>query len=123
MLAVKANSGVIIEKPWGGERIWALTDRYVGKVITINSGHKLSLQYHKEKEETILVMIGSLRLHYGETEGTLETKVMTYPDAHHIAPGLIHRFEALTDCVVIEVSTPELDDVVRLQDDYGREGT
>lgn len=117
----------MILKPWGYEVIWAHTDKYVGKILSIKQGHKLSLQYHEEKEETIMVVSGTLRLHYGDLleDGsyTIETKEMTVYDRHHVKPGDVHRFEAITDCTLIEVSTPELDDVVRLVDDYGREGT
>ena len=113
----------IVEKPWGHEDIWAHTDKYVGKMLTINAGHKLSLQYHEWKDETIIVISGTLRLHYGKTEDAIRTIDMVPLDRFHIYTGLIHRFEAVTDCVLFEVSTPELADVVRLQDDYGREGT
>ncbi len=112
-----------VDKPWGYELIWARTDRYVGKVLHIGAGKRLSLQYHERKDETILVWKGELALEVGEHESRLERRVLGPGEAIHVTPGLRHRMEALTDCDVFEVSTPELDDVVRLADDYGREGT
>ena len=118
------RTGRRVEKPWGHELIWAHTDRYVGKKIVIKPGHKLSLQYHREKDESILVLSGTLRLHYGETEDSVEAKDLSPGEYANIATGAVHRFEATTERVeLIEVSTPELDDVVRLKDDYQREGT
>ena len=112
---------IFIEKPWGSETIWAKTDKYVGKILYIKAGKKLSLQFHKEKEETILVTDGVLLLRYGEEGELLKAKTLKIGETFHVKPGLIHRFEAVKeDVTLIEVSTPELDDVVRLEDDYGR---
>ena len=109
----------ITDKPWGFEKIWAFSNRedgYVGKIIHIKDGHRLSLQKHEEKEETILVMNGTLELVL--ENGTL---YLSEGDFFHITPGLVHRFSANDgDCTLVEVSTKELDDVIRLEDDYGR---
>ncbi len=111
-----------IEKPWGYELIFAETDSYVGKRIHIRSGHRLSLQFHAVKDETIFVESGELELEL--VENGVSHKMQLRPDeSHHIAPGVIHRMSAVTDVDIIEVSTPELADVVRLEDDYGRAGT
>lgn len=112
-----------IAKPWGSELIWARTDDYVGKVLTIDAGKRLSLQYHETKTETILVAAGRLLLHFGPSVDEIETRVLEPGDHFHVPSGMVHRFEALEDTRLIEVSTPQLDDVVRLVDDYGREGT
>ena len=111
-----------VEKPWGYEIVWAETDRYVGKVLHITSGHKLSRQYHERKDETFYVQSGEMQLEIGEV-GAVRTITMKRGDSYHCAPKTIHRMVATTDVDVIEVSTPELDDVVRLEDAYGREGT
>lgn len=117
------NSPRLVPKPWGSEQIWAETETYVGKVISIDAGQRLSLQYHEEKDESILVSKGRLRLHTGDTADGVEARILEEGESAHIPPGLIHRFEAIDDTVLIEVSTPQLSDVVRLEDDYGREGT
>jgi mannose-6-phosphate isomerase-like protein (cupin superfamily) len=111
-----------VSKPWGYEIVWAETNRYVGKILHITAGHKLSRQYHEKKDETFLVESGEMDLEVG---GDADRKVirMKAHDSFHCAPGTIHRMVAVTDVDVIEVSTPELDDVVRLEDAYGREGT
>ena len=112
------------EKPWGYELLWSHTDQYAGKVIHINAGHRLSLQYHEQKQESILVVDGTLLLNLGQ--GDDATVVEMRPgESTDIAVGQIHRFEAPTsgDVEIIEVSTNHLDDVVRLEDDYAREGT
>ena len=110
----------IVPKPWGQEIIWAQTEDYVGKVLEIKYGHKLSRQYHEIKEETIYVVYGTLLLEIGEGED-LESIDLSRGDVFHITPGLIHRFCAkYGDVQVMEVSTPHLDDVVRLEDDYKR---
>jgi mannose-6-phosphate isomerase len=111
-----------VNKPWGYEIIWAETERYVGKILHIAAGQKLSRQYHVKKDETFLVQAGHMDLELGEGA---DRKVvhMGVRDAFHCRPGTIHRMVAVTDVDVIEVSTPELDDVVRLEDAYGREGT
>ncbi len=109
-----------VDKPWGHEDIWAETDRYVGKILSIEKGRRLSLQLHERKDETILVIRGRLRLELENDRGQLEASNLGVGDARRVIPGRRHRFEAIDDCELIEVSTPELDDVVRLEDDYGR---
>jgi quercetin dioxygenase-like cupin family protein len=111
-----------VEKPWGFELIWAHTERYVGKLLSIRDGKRLSLQYHRVKDESIYVMRGRLRLTLENDGGELEVQDLDAGASRRIAAGRRHRFEALGDCEVMEVSTPELDDVVRLQDDFGRAG-
>ncbi|MSP61091.1 MAG: cupin domain-containing protein [Myxococcales bacterium] len=112
-----------VEKPWGHELIWAHTERYVGKILHIKTGHSLSLQYHLQKDETIFLQSGKMLFeHYGDGEQPQRTELRP-GDAFHITPGLRHRMTAIEDCDVLEASTPELDDVVRLEDRYGREGT
>ncbi len=113
---------VRVEKPWGYELHWAKTDRYVGKVLHVNAGHALSLQYHNRKEETILLWSGRLLFEIGEGN-TLMRIDMKPGDRVHVAPKTVHRMTAVEDCDIFEVSTPELDDVVRLEDRYGRQGT
>lgn len=108
-----------VEKPWGYELHWALTDRYVGKVLHVNAGHALSLQYHRRKDETILLWSGRILMEIQEAAG-LASREMQPGDRLHITPGTIHRMTAIDDSDIIEVSTPELDDVVRLEDRYGR---
>ncbi len=111
-----------VEKPWGYELIWAQTDRYVGKVIHVQAGHALSLQYHNRKEETLLLWRGRLEFELREDD-RIRRWEMTPGDRAHINPGAVHRMTAIEDSDVFEVSTPELDDVVRIEDRYGREGT
>ena len=108
-----------VEKPWGYELRWARTDRYVGKVIHIEAGHALSLQYHNIKDETILIWSGRIQFEVEEAGGRV-TREMGPGDAVHVAPGTVHRMTAIEDADVFEVSTPELEDVVRLEDRYGR---
>lgn len=108
-----------VDKPWGHELIWAHTDRYVGKVLFIRAGHKLSRQYHVMKDETLFVTKGTMILELGPA-GQIETRTMEVGDTFHVTPKTIHRMIAQTDVEVMEVSTPELDDVVRLEDSYGR---
>jgi mannose-6-phosphate isomerase-like protein (cupin superfamily) len=112
-----------VEKPWGHELIWAHTDRYAGKVIVIEAGHRLSLQMHERKDEAVYVLAGRLRLHLEDETGVMREHDLGPGDHAHVAVGRRHRFESLETVELIEVSTPELDDVIRLQDDYGREGT
>ncbi len=112
----------IVEKPWGHETIWAHTTRYVGKVLHIKAGHALSVQYHNKKDETIHLLTGEL-LYRVDSGGQLQDMHLKAGESFRIIPGTIHQMEAVTDCDVLEVSTPELDDVVRLSDRYGREGT
>ncbi len=111
-----------VPKPWGYELIFARTGRYVGKILHINRGECLSLQYHEMKEETLYVVRGELRLTV-EYDGDRRVLPLRAGQAFHIPPRLIHRMEAVEDTDVAEVSTPELDDVVRLEDRYGRAGT
>jgi mannose-6-phosphate isomerase len=112
-----------VEKPWGHELIWAHTDRYVGKILVIETGKRLSLQRHALKDESILVMSGRLRLTLERDDGSIEHEELGPGSHRRVATGRIHRYEAIERCELIEVSTPELDDVIRLEDDYGREGT
>jgi mannose-6-phosphate isomerase-like protein (cupin superfamily) len=113
-----------VEKPWGHEIIWAETAAYVGKLLVIEPGHRLSLQYHEIKDESILVQEGILRLHLEDDTGAMGVEDLHVGEHRHVAPMRIHRFEALDARVqLIEVSTPELDDVVRVEDDFGRSGT
>jgi mannose-6-phosphate isomerase len=115
------NRDVIrVEKPWGYELHWAKTDRYVGKLIHVLACHALSLQYHKVKDETIFVQSGRLKFEIGEGQ-RLVAREMLPGEAVHIPPGTVHRMTAIEDCDIFEASTPELDDVVRLEDRYGRE--
>ena len=108
-----------VDKPWGHEIIWASTDHYVGKILHIEPGHVLSLQYHNQKDETIYVLRGEivLRLQQGET---LIERPMREGEAFHIEPKMIHQFQAVVSSDLLEASTPHLDDVVRLKDRYGR---
>ena len=112
-----------VEKPWGYELHWAKTDRYVGKVLHIKAGHALSLQYHNKKDETIYVQSGKMLFEIGPKGGPIEKREMRPGDSVHVTPLTVHRMTAIEDCDLLEVSTPELDDVVRLEDRYGREGT
>ncbi len=115
-----------VPKPWGHELIWAETDRYVGKVLHIKAGEQLSLQYHRKKEETLLVWQGRLRFESGPLDAAGQPKITARElgpgESAHVTPGLVHRMVAVTDCDIFEVSTHELDDVVRLEDRYGRAG-
>ena len=111
-----------VPKPWGYELIWAHTDRYVGKVLHIDAGHALSVQYHTRKDETVYLLSGEMK-YWVELGEELEDVRLKQGDAFRITPGTVHYMEAITDCDILEASTPELDDVVRLQDRYGREGT
>ncbi len=116
-------TGRRVDKPWGSEFIWAHTERYVGKVIVIEAGKRLSLQRHELKDESILVRSGRLRLYLEDDDGVLREQELGADEHRRIPTGRVHRFEAIERCELIEVSTPELDDVIRLEDDYGREGT
>jgi mannose-6-phosphate isomerase-like protein (cupin superfamily) len=109
-----------VEKPWGYELIWAETDQYVGKVLHINAGESLSLQYHEVKDETILLFSGEMRFWAGPSPDQLDEVSLQRGEAFRVVPRTIHRMQAVTDCDVMEVSTPQLDDVVRLEDRYGR---
>ena len=111
-------------KPWGHETIWAQSERYVGKILHINAGHELSVQYHNRKDETVYLLSGEI-VYRVQREGDdiLDDMKLKVGESFRIIPGTIHQMIALTDCDVLEVSTPEIDDVVRLSDRYGREGT
>lgn len=111
-----------VEKPWGYELIWAESTNYVGKILHINKGQKLSRQFHNQKEETFLVQNGEMDLELGQG-ADVQTLRMKHLDTYHCLPKTIHRMVAVTDVDVVEVSTNHLDDVVRLEDSYGREGT
>ncbi|MGH7560966.1 MAG: cupin domain-containing protein [Gemmatimonadales bacterium] len=108
-----------VEKPWGYELVWARTDRYVGKVLHVNAGHRLSCQYHNVKDETMHVLRGELILWLGDGAGREERRLKP-GDSVRITPKTIHELEAVQDSDVLEASTPELDDLVRLSDRYGR---
>jgi len=112
-----------VEKPWGHEIWWAVTDQYVGKVLHVDKGHRLSLQYHEQKDESSYLLSGRLLLVQGESIDSLTEREVGPGQAWHNRSGMIHTIEALEDSDVLEASTPFLDDVVRLEDDYGREGT
>lgn len=113
----------MIDKPWGHEEIFAETDSYVGKILAIRAGQALSLQYHEVKDETLRVLDGELDMVTGPDVDSLGSIRMIAGDVFHVAPGELHRMVAVTDCLLLEVSTHHLDDVVRLDDRYGREGT
>jgi mannose-6-phosphate isomerase len=113
---------VRVPKPWGHETIWAHSDRYVGKILHINAGQELSVQYHNKKDETVHLLSGEISYRV-KTNELLEDMRLRVGESFRITPGTVHQMVALTDCDVLEVSTPELDDVVRLSDKYGREGT
>ena len=117
-----ANAITRVEKPWGYELHWAKTDRYVGKILHVTAGHALSLQYHNRKDETMYLYSGRM-LFETEEAGQLVKREMAPGDSVHISPKTVHRITAIEDCDVLEVSTPELDDVVRIEDRYGRQGT
>jgi mannose-6-phosphate isomerase len=113
-----------VEKPWGHELIWALTDVYCGKLLLVKAGAALSLQFHKEKDESWLVQSGRAKLELGEVgQAVLSEEVISAGAAFRYKPGTVHRVTALEDTTILEVSTPHLDDVVRLEDRYGRKGT
>ena len=111
---------VRVEKPWGHELRWAITDKYIGKVLHIKRGEALSLQYHNRKDESIMVLNGAMILDLEDDAGVLEQHPLGPGDSRRIHPGRRHRMTATEDCDVLEVSTPDLDDVVRLEDRYGR---
>jgi mannose-6-phosphate isomerase len=117
------EAGRRVDKPWGHELIWAHTDRYVGKILVIEAGRRLSLQRHRVKDESIYVATGHLRLSLEDDEGTVVVEEIGPGEYRRVPTGRIHRYEAIERCELIEVSTPELDDVIRLEDDFGREGT
>jgi mannose-6-phosphate isomerase len=113
-----------VEKPWGHELIWAQTDVYVGKVLFVRAGHSLSLQFHRTKDEAWLIQAGRVKLELGDVGATVLNEEIVGPGAaFHYTPGTVHRVTAIEDTTILEVSTPQLDDVVRLEDAYGRAGT
>ncbi len=120
MQTCKISHSRITKKPWGREELFGSTKRYAAKIIVINKGHRLSLQYHRVKDESLLLLSGVLRLTHGN-KTALKKSVINKNTSFHLPPKVIHRMEALTKCVLVEVSTPQLKDVVRLQDDYNRE--
>jgi len=109
-----------VEKPWGHELIWAHTSHYVGKILHVNAGESLSLQYHEVKDETIFLLSGTMRFWAGPSVDSLELVPLAAGESFRVKPGTVHRMEAVTDCDILEASTPHLDDVIRLQDRYGR---
>lgn len=109
-----------IVKPWGFELLWAYTDRYAGKILHIDSGHRLSLQYHNCKDETLYLLDGRMRLDLEDDGGRLVQHFVAPGESIRVPAGRQHRLHALEECTVLEASTPELDDVVRIHDEYGR---
>lgn len=108
-----------VDKPWGYELIWARTDRYVGKILHVKAGHALSCQYHRQKDETMHLLAGEMIVRLG-TEDQLEPRPFRAGESIHIPAGMVHQMEAVRDSDILEASTPELDDLVRLTDRYGR---
>jgi mannose-6-phosphate isomerase len=109
-----------VEKPWGYELIWARTELYVGKILHIHRGEAFSLQFHEEKDETLHLLRGRVRLWVGPGVGSLQERILEEGESVRIQPGTLHRMEALTDVDLLEASTSELDDVIRVMDRYGR---
>jgi mannose-6-phosphate isomerase len=120
---IHASDSGRVDKPWGYELRWAITDRYLGKLIHINQGHALSLQYHVQKDEWIYLQSGALDLQLEDDSGEMQTHSLAPGMSAHVPAGRRHRFAAREDCDVFEVSSPEIDDVVRIEDSYGRAGT
>ena len=112
----------VIEKPWGKEEVLEVNGRYMMKRLMMLKGHRCSLQYHITKHETVYVLSGKLRILFGQAVGELEGRIFGPGEFITITPGMVHRMEAPEDCVYVEASTPELDDVVRVSDDYQRVG-
>ena len=117
---MKLHEAKTVLKPWGHEVIFAVTKDYVGKVLVIKAGHQLSLQFHKVKEETIYLRAGEMKFILEDGDGVMEEQIVKPGQSFHIPPNRKHRMIAVSDCEVFEVSTPHLDDVVRLEDSYGR---
>lgn len=109
-----------VEKPWGHEIIWAHTDGYLGKILFIRAGEAMSLQFHEVKDETLHLLDGELLLEVGRAPRALQSCDLQAGESIHIRPGLLHQITAVTDCRILEASTPEADDVVRIRDRYGR---
>lgn len=120
--AMQSGPVRIVQKPWGHEVIWAHTGEYVGKLLHIKAGHALSVQYHHRKDETLYLLRGEM-IYRVQVDGELREIPFREGEAYHNPPGVVHQMEAVTDCDLLEASTPHLDDVVRLSDRYGREGT
>jgi mannose-6-phosphate isomerase len=113
-----------VDKPWGWELVWAETEQYVGKVLFVKAGESLSLQFHRVKDEAWYVQSGRAKVELGDAgEAVLQEEVVAAPAFFHFTPGTVHRVTAIDDTTIIEVSTPQLDDIVRLEDNYGRQGT
>jgi mannose-6-phosphate isomerase-like protein (cupin superfamily) len=109
-----------IDKPWGYEIVWALTSDYCGKMLFVEAGHRLSLQFHRQKDETIYLHSGLAQIHIGDPVEAVSPATISPGRSFHIPPGVVHRIEAIEDSLLFEVSTPHLDDVVRIDDAYGR---
>ena len=122
-LKIKRAQESRVDKPWGYEIRWAVTGRYLGKILHVNKGEALSLQYHERKDEWLLVSEGAVDMEMGGLEGKLEKMRMRKGDSVHLPARTRHRITAVEDADIFEVSTPEIDDVVRLEDRYGRAGT
>ena len=122
-MAAPAELPRFVCKPWGYEIWYALTDRYAGKLLHVAAGQRLSLQFHERKDESCYMLSGKLLLIQGPSVDELVTRTMAPGDVWRNEPGVVHTLEAIEDSEVVEVSTPDLDDVVRLHDDYGRAGT
>jgi mannose-6-phosphate isomerase len=120
LVYLKVNKAKMTAKPWGYELLFAHTEKYAGKVIFVTKGHRLSLQFHNVKDETIFVQTGKIRFYFGEPGGDLVESLLAPGDSVRITPLSRHRMEAIEDTTLLEVSTTELDDVKRLADDYGR---
>jgi len=120
MAEVKRGEDTRVEKPWGYEIRWAVTGRYLGKILHVNRGEALSLQYHEQKDESLYLASGVLDLELGDESGELKRYRLNVGDTVRIKPGTRHRLTAVEDSDIFEVSTPEIDDVVRLEDRYGR---
>lgn len=121
--AVHGEGAGRVDKPWGYELRWAITDRYLGKIIHVDAGQQLSLQYHVQKDEALFVLRGELDLVLEDDQGEVRTHRLGPGMSARVRPGRRHRFRAVSDVDICEVSSPEIDDVVRLEDDYGRAGT
>ncbi len=115
-----ANDVRRVEKPWGYEIVYGLTDRYCGKLLFVRKEEQLSLQFHREKDEVIYVQEGRIELEIADPGRPPDVEVVGPGQAFRIRPGFVHRWRALEDSIVLEVSSPEIDDVVRLADRYGR---
>jgi mannose-6-phosphate isomerase-like protein (cupin superfamily) len=110
----------IIDKPWGKEELLEINDHYMVKKLMMRKGHRCSLQYHNQKIETIYVLSGHLKISSGSSENELKVKIFGPNEMITLLPGTIHRMEGVEDCVYLEASTPQVEDVVRIQDDYNR---